>query len=97
VRDAARTTLSKIAKSIDVKYISDIVRELAVTLKEGYQLHVRSATLHSVLLAVSEVYQPPKDIAGNEAILLPFDRCVPAMMDIIQQDIFGRASEMKEA
>ena len=33
VRDAARTTLSKIAKSIDVKYISDIVRELAVTLK----------------------------------------------------------------
>jgi len=28
---------------------------------------------------------------------LSFDNCVPAMMDIIQQDIFGRASEMKEA
>eukprot|EP00957_Ditylum_brightwellii_P154191 11733675-Ditylum_brightwellii.AAC.1 len=28
--------------------------------------------------------------------LLPFDECVPAMMNLIQQDLFGVASEMKE-
>ena len=94
-RDKARETLSKISTSIDIKYLGDIIRELAVVLKGGYQLHVRAATLHSILLSISQTYQRPEQI--SEERLLPFDSCVPAMMDLIQQDIFGIASEMKEA
>lgn len=94
-RDKARETLSKISTSIDIKYLGDIIRELAVVLKGGYQLHVRAATLHSILLSISQTYQRPESISGER--LLPFDSCVPAMMDLIQQDIFGIASEMKEA
>ena len=94
-RDIARKTLSRVAASIDIKYLSDIVRELAISLNEGYKLHVRSAALHSVLTSLTKTYQRPLDIP-NCALPLPFDSCVPAMMDIIQQDIFGTANDMKE-
>ena len=96
-RDAARRTLAKMATSIDLKYLSDILQELTVTLKEGYQLHVRAATVHSILLSLSDSYERPPCSSPEDAMSLSFDNCVPAMMDIIQQDIFGRASEMKEA
>jgi len=96
-RIVARETLAKIAASIGVQYLSEVIRELAVALSEGYQLHVRSATLHSVILAVTGVYQRPESRSVDEARQLPFDKCVPAIMDLIQQDIFGSASEIKEA
>lgn len=89
-RELARNTLSKLAVCIGVEYLSDIIQQLAISLSEGYKLHVRAATLHSVLLSLSHCYlRPLKEI-------LPFDQCLPAMMDVIQQDIFGRASEMKD-
>jgi U3 small nucleolar RNA-associated protein 20 len=91
-RKLARKALSKVAVDIGVKYLSDIIREIAISLSEGFKLHVRIATLHSVLLALSENYtRLPK-----ESLSQSFDQCVPAIMDIIQQDIFGGASEMKE-
>ena len=89
-RDAARKTLSKMIVTLGVDYLPHILRELSVTLTEGYQLHVRSATLHSILLSVSSL---------NSSILaMPsFERSVPAIMDLIQEDLFGVASEMKSA
>lgn len=92
-RDIARTTLARVASVVDVKYLSDIVRELAISLNEGYKLHVRTSALHSVLFSISKSYERPEYANSSP---LPFDSCVPAMMDIIQQDIFGTASEMKE-
>lgn len=96
-RSVARDTLAKIAATIDVKYLSEVIRELAIALSEGYQLHVRSAALYSVILAVTKVYERPECLSSDEARKLPFDNCVPAIMDLIQQDIFGSASEIKEA
>ena len=96
-RSVARDTLAKIAATIDVKYLSEVIRELAIALSEGYQLHVRSAALYSVILAVTKVYERPESPSSDEARKLPFDNCVPAIMDLIQQDIFGSASEIKEA
>lgn len=93
LRDIARTTLARVATVVDIKYLSDIVRELAVSLNDGYKLHVRTAALHSVLYSISKSYKRPVDASQ---LTLPFDMCVPAMMDILQQDIFGTASEMKE-
>ncbi len=91
-RELARNTMSKLAEFVGVEYLSDIIRELAISLSEGYKLHVRVATLHSVLLCLSQSYTQPTD----QSLQLPFDKCLPAMMDIIQQDIFGDASEIKE-
>eukprot|EP00985_Skeletonema_marinoi_P017590 scaffold9708_cov130-Skeletonema_marinoi.AAC.3 len=95
-RDIARETLSKMAVSLDLKYLPLILSELSVALYEGYKLHVRSAALHSILVALSKVYQQPAVQSDDDIASLPFERCVPAMLDIIHQDIFGKASEIKE-
>jgi U3 small nucleolar RNA-associated protein 20 len=96
-RDMARTTLAKMAVELDIAFLPDIVRELAVTLTEGYQLHVRAAAIHSILLQLSAVYKPPILSFEQGGLPLPFDKTVPALMDLIQQDLFGEAQERKEA
>ena len=97
VRDMSRETLSKMTIILDLKYLSDIIQQLAVSLSDGYQLHVRSKTLHTIMLRISKEYLGEKSGSTNKPLSLPFDRCVPALMDLIQQDLFGTASEMKEA
>lgn len=93
-RDVARETLGKIAIEIDIAYLADIVRELAVTLTQGYQLHVRAATLHTILLKLSGAYHVPSPHEVRTPT--PFDCAVPALMDIIQSDLFGMAQERKD-
>lgn len=87
-RDIARETLSKMVVGLDMKYLPLILSELSVSLSEGYKLHVRSSTLHSILSAVSKVYQPIESIDDIPAHLL-FDRCVPAMLDLVHQGMSG--------
>ena len=93
VRELARKALAAMIVEMGPVYLSEVVRSLAVTLTEGYQLHVRSATLHHILFHLSKVYSPPSE---NLAILPDFDRCIPAMMDLIFQDMFGVASERRD-
>ena len=94
-RDVARSTLASISIEIGVEYLADVVRELAITLTEGYKLHVRSAAIHSVLLKLATVYKPPQPVDPTTS--LPFDKAVPALMDLIQQDLFGMAQERIDA
>ena len=96
-RDIARTTLAKMAVEMDMKYFSNILRQLAIGLKLGYQLHVRAATLHTILVAYSQTYKPPIDVNDIDEQLPSFDQNIPAMMDLIQQDLFGEAREFREA
>ena len=84
-RDTARDTLSKMAVSLDTKYLPLILSELSVSLSEGYKLHVRSATLHSILVAISKVQQETDESTEGVITLSLFDRCVPAMLDLIHQ------------
>ena len=95
-RDIAKDTLSKMAVSLDLKYLPLILSELSTSLNEGYKLHVRAAALHSILVALPNIYQQQPDKHDDELGSLPFERCVPAMLDIIHQDVFGKASEIKE-
>lgn len=97
IRETSRETLAKISSAIDVRYLHLVIHQLSVSLSVGYQLHVRTATLHSVILAVSRVYKCPHSLSLEDARNLPFDRCVPGIMDLVQQDVFGSASEIKEA
>ena len=59
-------------------------------------MHVRSATLHSILLSLSNVYIIPQFESDDKAKCIPFDQCIPVIMDFVQQDLFGVANEMKE-
>ncbi|GAX11440.1 U3 small nucleolar RNA-associated protein 20 [Fistulifera solaris] len=95
IRDLGRETLAKVAAEIGMKYLADITRELALALKEGYRLHVRAAALHSVILKLSSVYVPTEIIVGQDRP--HFDSSVIALMDLIQQDLFGVAQERKDA
>jgi U3 small nucleolar RNA-associated protein 20 len=94
-RDIARVSLAKMVVEMDMAYLSDVLRELATSLTEGYKLHVRNATIHTILLEIAKVYTPPKACESNT--LPTFDKTVPAFMDLIQQDIFGEAQERKDA
>lgn len=95
-RDVARTTMAKIATSLDRRYLADIVRELTITLNEGYKLHVRAAVIHTILheslaIAGSEVRNGEKEPVAR------IDACVPALMDVLQEDLFGVANERRES
>ena len=97
VRDTSRETLSRIAVILDTKYLSDIIHQLAVSLADGYQLHVRAKTLHTIIRKIADTRKNENDITKHEPMSPYFDHCIPAIMDLIQQDLFGTASEMKEA
>ena len=96
-RDLARTTLAKIVIGMDLKYFSDVIQELMITLNEGYKLHVRSATIHTILQELLSVHTPPgpEDIVGMAESSL--DTCIPALMDMLQEDLFGEANERRES
>lgn len=93
-RDLARNTLAKMVCLVEMKYLGDVFRELAITLNEGYKLHVRAATVHSILLQLSSVHQPS---LTNEESSLQFDNLTPAIIDLIQEDLFGVANERRES
>jgi U3 small nucleolar RNA-associated protein 20 len=96
-RDIARTTMAKVVVSMDMVYLGDVIRELAITLNEGYKLHVRSAVLHTILLELLETYKHSGANRPNDEGPIPFDQCVAGMMDLIQEDLFGEAQERKES
>lgn len=87
--------MAKIVSGMDLKYLSDVVRELAITLNEGYKLHVRSAVIHSILQELEPAHglsQPKSEVQSSS-----FDNTIPAMMDILQEDLFGEANERRES
>lgn len=93
-RDVARKTLAKMVVSMDLKYLADVLREVAITLTEGYKLHVRAAVVHTILQEISKSYEPsPIDCSAS----LYFDDCAAALMELIQEDLFGEANERRES
>ncbi|CAM9357727.1 unnamed protein product [Chrysoparadoxa australica] len=61
VRDAARSTLATMSNDLGPDYLKYIIDQLCTALKGGYQLNVRTFTLHSLLLSISgSGYAPPQ-------------------------------------
>lgn len=85
-RDMARRTLAEIAAQLGPDSFAFILRELKVALTRGYQLHVLSFTLHSLLLAVTPHLQPGA-----------LDYCLPQIVQIIMDDIFGTVGKEKDS
>ena len=83
-RDLARRTLSEITIILGPSCIEYLLKELRYSLARGYQLHVLSYTLHSILVAIS-----PHLSAGD------LDYCLPSLVSVVMDDIFGSVGSEK--
>ncbi|KAF4594762.1 HEAT repeat protein [Ophiocordyceps camponoti-floridani] len=85
-REMARDTLVKIAVMLGPSYFGFILKELRGALTKGYQLHVLSYTMHSMLVATVPTLGP-----GD------LDHCLPAIVTVIMDDMFGAIGQEKDA
>ncbi|TDZ49826.1 U3 small nucleolar RNA-associated protein 20 [Colletotrichum trifolii] len=85
-REMARDTLVQIASVLGPTYFGFILKEMRGALKRGYQLHVLSYTLHSMLLRVI-----PEFKQGD------LDYTVWTIVAVIIDDIFGATGQEKDA
>ncbi|KAI3330864.1 armadillo-type protein [Ustulina deusta] len=85
-REMARDTLSKMTSLLGPSYLGFVLKELRGALTSGYQLHVLSYTMHTILVAVIPQFQP-----GD------IDYCLHDIMAIIMDDIFGVIGQEKDA
>ncbi|KAF1979775.1 hypothetical protein BU23DRAFT_594947 [Bimuria novae-zelandiae CBS 107.79] len=85
-RQMARNTLAEIATFTGPTYFGFILRALRVALARGYQLHVLSFTVHSILVKLDEQMSP-----GD------LDYCLTEIMDVIMDDCFGVTGQEKDA
>ncbi|OCK85173.1 HEAT repeat protein-like protein, partial [Lepidopterella palustris CBS 459.81] len=87
-RDMTRKTLAEISSLIGPAYFGFVLKELRRALQRGYQLHVLSFTMHSILLELSS---SPTSKPGD------LDYCLPSIVAIIMDDIFGVTGQEKDA
>ncbi|CAF9926057.1 MAG: U3 snoRNP protein [Alectoria fallacina] len=85
-RDLTRKTLVEISTLIGPQYFGFVVKELRSALARGYQLHVLSFTVHSILVATSPIFKP-----GD------LDYCLPQIISVVMDDIFGATGQEKDA
>ncbi|KAJ9315124.1 hypothetical protein DTO271D3_4577 [Paecilomyces variotii] len=85
-RDIARRTLAEIALILGPSHFGYILRELRSALTRGYQLHVLSFTLHSILVTTTDDFKQ-----GD------LDHCLGEMVSVVMDDIFGTTGQEKEA
>lgn len=86
LRDSVRKHLGRIAVSLGPHYLKFIIKELKGALTRGPQIHILSFTIHHLLT-----------IMGPYLEHGALGESVPMIMECIMNDIFGEASEEKEA
>ncbi|KAL9615228.1 MAG: hypothetical protein Q9167_000322 [Letrouitia subvulpina] len=85
-RDMTRKTLVDMLTIIGPNYLGFVLKELRHALARGYQLHVLSYTVHSILVAAVPIFG-----------LGSLDYCLPQIVSIIMDDIFGATGHEKDA
>ncbi|KAL8851022.1 MAG: hypothetical protein Q9221_004012 [Calogaya cf. arnoldii] len=85
-RDLTRKTLMDIADAVGPAYFGFIIKELRRALARGYQLHVLSYTVHSLLVGTASNFK-----------LGDLDYCLPQIVAIILDDTFGATGQEKDA
>ncbi|KAH8602999.1 HEAT repeat protein-like protein [Bisporella sp. PMI_857] len=85
-RDMARDTLTKICVLLGPSCFGFVLKELRSALARGSQLHILSYTMHTILVACTPEYSP-----GD------LDYCLPSIVAIIMDDIFGATGQEKDA
>lgn len=85
-REQTRRTFSTILRLVGPTYLNFMLKELRSALQRGYQLHVLSFTVHYLLVTNADQFKP-----GD------LDYCLPDMMAVVMDDIFGVTGQEKEA
>ncbi|PKY03121.1 putative HEAT repeat protein [Aspergillus campestris IBT 28561] len=85
-RDTARKTLSDISLLLGPGYFGYILKELRTTLTKGYQLHVLSFTVHSILV-----------VTADEFAQGDLDYCLSDLCGVVMDDTFGTVGQEKDA
>ncbi|KAI5861678.1 armadillo-type protein [Durotheca rogersii] len=85
-REMARSTLSKMTSLLGPTYFGFVLNELRGALTKGYQLHVLSYTMHTILVNVIPEFE-----SGD------LDYCLDKIVGVIMDDIFGVTGQEKEA
>jgi len=85
-REMARDTLTQVSRILGPSCFGFVLTELRGALTRGYQLHVLSYTVHSLLLSVI-----PEFKQGD------LDYCLSSLVAVIMDDIFGATGQEKEA
>ena len=85
-RDITRTSLAEVSRLIGAERFAFVLKELRGSLQRGYQLHVLSFTVHSILVATASEFGP-----GD------LDNCLPQLVAVIIDDIFGMVGQEKDA
>ena len=87
VREAARATLCSVATQLGPRCVATVVKELQAQLLRGYQLHILTYTVHSVLHTLGQADQlKPGDL----------DSTCPQVVEICLSEMFGVISEEKD-
>jgi len=84
-RDIARNTLAEIMVSMGSSSMQYVIKELRTALTRGYQLHVLSYTMHTILVASAAHLQ-----------LGDLDYCLQDLIAVVMDDIFGVVGQEKE-
>jgi U3 small nucleolar RNA-associated protein 20 len=85
-RDNARKTLADVAIILGPSHFGYILKELRTALARGYQLHVLSFTMHSILVSTTDEFE-----RGS------LDHCLADAVAIVMDDIFGVVGQEKDA
>ncbi|KAL7629657.1 U3 snoRNP protein [Parahypoxylon ruwenzoriense] len=85
-REMARSTLAGMTSLLGPSYFGFVLNELRGALTKGYQLHILSYTMHTILVQVIPQFQP-----GD------LDYCLDKIVSVIMDDIFGVTGQEKEA
>ncbi|KAF3066516.1 U3 small nucleolar RNA-associated protein 20 [Daldinia childiae] len=85
-REMARSTLATMTSLLGPSYFGFVLNELRGALTKGYQLHVLSYTMHTILVHVT-----PQFRAGD------LDYCLDKIVSVIMDDIFGVVGQEKDA
>ena len=86
LRDSVRKHLGRIALFLGPSYLKFIIKELKGALTRGPQIHILSFTIHH-LLTIMSPYMDHGSLGDS----------VPMIIESLMNDIFGEASEEKEA
>ncbi|KAF2147346.1 uncharacterized protein K452DRAFT_261793 [Aplosporella prunicola CBS 121167] len=85
-RDMTRKTLADISALIGPEYFGFMLKALRTALQRGYQLHVLSFTVHSILVSMTPTFQPGE-----------LDYCLNEVVSVAMDDIFGVTGQEKDA
>lgn len=81
-----RKTLAEISALVGPEYFGFLLKALRTALQRGYQLHVLSFTVHSILVSMTPTFKPGE-----------LDYCLNDIVSVVMDDIFGVTGQEKDA